>query len=96
MRGRTRIRRFVLNLDLEDFFPTFNFGRVSGFFMKSRDFKLDRKVAIMLAQIACHEKALPQGSPCSPVISDMIAHMLDLQFGYVGEGPRLHLYALCR
>lgn len=71
------VRRYVLNLDLADFFPTFNFGRVRGFFMKDKDFELNEKVATVLAQIACFENHLPQGSPCSPVIADMIAHVLD-------------------
>ena len=33
-------RRYVLNLDLEDFFPSLNFGRVRGFFIKDKRFKL--------------------------------------------------------
>lgn len=70
-------RRYVLNVDLADFFPTFNFGRVRGFFLKDKDFELHEKVATVLAQIACFENSLPQGSPCSPVIADMIAHILD-------------------
>ncbi len=72
-------RRYVFNLDLVDFFPTFNFGRVRGFFIKDHDFALSEKVATVLAQIACFENALPQGSPCSPVIADMIAHLLDVR-----------------
>lgn len=70
-------RRYVLNVDLADFFPTFNFGRVRGFFLKDKDFELHEKVATVLAQIACFENSLPQGSPCSPVIADMVAHLLD-------------------
>jgi RNA-directed DNA polymerase len=73
------VRRYVLNLDLADFFPTFNFGRVRGFFLKDNDFALHDKVATVLAQIACFENTLPQGSPCSPVIADMIAHVLDVR-----------------
>ena len=46
-------RRYVLNLDLEDFFPSFNFGRVRGFFIKDKRFKLNEKVATVIAQIAC-------------------------------------------
>ncbi len=74
-----RHRRWVFNLDLEEFFPSINFGRVRGFLIKGRDFALHEKVATVIAQIACHENALPQGSPCSPVISNLIAHMLDMR-----------------
>lgn len=72
-------RRFVFNIDLADFFPTFNFGRVRGFFLKDQDFSLNEKVATVLAQIACFENSLPQGSPCSPIIADMMAHVLDVR-----------------
>ena len=73
-----RNKRFVFNLDLENFFGTINFGRVRGFFMKDKNFALHPKVATILAQIACYQKALPQGSPCSPVISNLIGHVLDI------------------
>jgi len=72
-------RRYVLNLDLEDFFPTFNFGRVRGFFLKDKAFGLEEEVATTIAQIACDGKSLPQGSPCSPVISELIGQILDLR-----------------
>lgn len=74
-----RGRRWVLNLDLEDFFPSINFGRVRGFLNKNRDFALDEKVATVIAQIACHDHTLPQGSPSSPVISNLVAHVLDMR-----------------
>jgi retron-type reverse transcriptase len=73
-----RNRRYVFNIDLEDFFPSINFGRVRGYFIRDASFKLDKDVATVIAQIACHENALPQGSPCSPVISNLIAHVLDI------------------
>ena len=72
-------RRYVLNLDLEDFFPSFNFGRVRGFFIKDSRFRLHPKVATVIAQIACHQNELPQGSPCSPIITNLIGHMLDVR-----------------
>lgn len=72
-----RRRRFVFNLDLEDFFGTINFGRVRGFFIRDSMFSLEPKVATIIAQIACHDNALPQGSPCSPVISNLIGNILD-------------------
>ena len=69
--------RYVLNLDLKDFFGTINFGRVRGFFIADSNFRLSGKLATVIAQIACHENALPQGAPCSPVISNLIGHILD-------------------
>jgi RNA-directed DNA polymerase len=72
-----RNRRFVFNADIKDFFPSINFGRVRGFFIKDRHFALNPAVSTVIAQIACHNNALPQGSPCSPVISNLIAHALD-------------------
>ncbi len=74
-----RNRRFVFNVDIEDFFPSLNFGRVRGYFMKDQAFALDPSIATRIAQIACHENALPQGSPCSPVIANLIGHVLDVQ-----------------
>lgn len=76
---RHKRRRWVLNLDLEDFFPSFHFGRVRGFFMKDKAFNLHPEVATTIAQIACDGSALPQGSPCSPVISELIAQILDMR-----------------
>ncbi|QKV17512.1 retron Ec67 family RNA-directed DNA polymerase/endonuclease [Oricola thermophila] len=70
-------RRYVLNLDLKDFFPTFNFGRVRGFFISDNRFGFHENVATLISQIACHENSLPQGSPCSPIIADLIANILD-------------------
>jgi len=74
-----RKKRYVFNIDLENFFGMINFGRVRGFFISNQNFKLNSDVATVLAQIACHENALPQGSPCSPVISNLIGHILDIR-----------------
>lgn len=70
-------RRYVFNLDLADFFPSINFGRVRGFFLKDKHFALQPAVATILAQIACFQNELPQGSPCSPIISNLVGHVLD-------------------
>ena len=82
-------RRYVLNLDLKDFFPTFNFGRVRGFFIKNRSFELHESVATLIAQIACHENELPQGSPCSPVIADLLTHLLDVRLAQLAKTERV-------
>jgi RNA-directed DNA polymerase len=72
-----RGRRFVFNTDIKDFFPSINFGRVRGFFIKDKHFALNPSVATVIAQIACHNNSLPQGSPSSPVVSNLITHVLD-------------------
>ena len=72
-------RRLVLNIDLEDFFGSINFGRVRGFFITNKNFALQPSVATVLAQIICFENSMPQGSPCSPVMSNLIGHVLDIR-----------------
>lgn len=72
-------RRYVFNVDVEDFFGNINFGRVRGFFINDKSFALEPAVATLIAQIACYENALPQGSPCSPIISNLIGNILDLR-----------------
>lgn len=81
-------RRFVLNLDLADFFNSFNFGRVRGFFIKNNDFLLNPNVATVLAQIATHENKLPQGSPSSPIITNLITHILDIKLAQLAKKNR--------
>jgi retron-type reverse transcriptase len=75
----------VLNLDLSDFFDSFNFGRVRGFFIKNNNFKLNENIATVIAQIACLNNKLPQGSPCSPVITNLITHSLDIRLAKLAE-----------
>lgn len=74
-----RKKRYVFNIDLKDFFETIHFGRVWRFFEKDRNFELDSSLARTIAQISCHNRTLPQGSPCSPSISNLIGHLLDVR-----------------
>ncbi|TNM66226.1 retron Ec67 family RNA-directed DNA polymerase/endonuclease [Aliirhizobium smilacinae] len=72
-------KRYVFNADLEDFFPSISFGRVRAFFVADQNFKLDPAIATMIAQLVCFRNQLPQGAPTSPVISNFIGHILDVQ-----------------
>ena len=69
-------KRWVLNVDLEDFFPSINFGRVRGLFMKP-PFDMAPAAATVCAQIATFKNGLPQGAPTSPTLSNLIAVPLD-------------------
>ena len=72
-----RNKRYLLNVDLEDFFDSIHFGRVRGFFKTNKNFKFSDEVATLIAQLTCYKKKLPQGAPTSPVISNLIAEILD-------------------
>lgn len=78
-------KKFVLNLDLENFFETITFSRIVGYFIKNESFLLKKDIAILIAQICTirasqnEEGFLPQGSPTSPVISNLIANILDIK-----------------
>lgn len=81
-------RRWVFNLDLEDFFPCINFGRVRGYFIKNKHFDLNPNIATILAQIICHQNQLPQGAPTSPVVSNLIAGLLDIRLNRIAYKNR--------
>ena len=68
----------ILNIDLENFFESIHFGRVLGMFT-STPFSFSREIAICLARLVCYNGFLPQGSPASPIISNIICRKLDNQ-----------------
>ena len=71
-------KKWVFNIDLTDFFPSINFGRVRGMFM-GKPYSLPQNVSTVLANLCCFQGSLPQGAPTSPVISNMICAQLDSQ-----------------
>ena len=82
----------VINIDLKDFFPTISYARVKGLFQKlGYSEQLATIFALISTQAETEEvemdgvryyvqkgsRFLPQGSPASPAISNLIAHRLD-------------------
>lgn len=67
-------KRFVLNIDLKDFFPSITEKRVIGVL---ESLGIDTRVAHITARLCCNKAHLPQGAPTSPVLSNMICFRLD-------------------
>ena len=80
-------KTWVLNVDLENFFPSINFGRVRGMFM-SRPYSLPQDVSTVLAHLCCYKGYLPQGAPTSPVVSNMICAQMDSQLQQLAKENR--------
>lgn len=80
-------QKYVLNVDLERFFPSVNFGRVRGMFM-AIPYELPPEVATILAQVCCFDNELPQGAPTSPVISNMICAKVDSELRRLAQRHR--------
>lgn len=45
---RHRDKNIVFNIDIENFFPSFNFGRVRGYFIANQNFKLHQMLQPLL------------------------------------------------
>lgn len=76
---------YVLNMDLSDFFPSISQARVWGA-LKSKAIGFNENVASALAGLCCTEMqfedgqtrcVLPQGSPASPILTNIICINLD-------------------
>lgn len=78
---------YVLNMDLKDFFHTFDRNRVKmGFMYEPFNLNGDREpLAFLLASLCTHpfeiggvvKNVLPQGSPTSPTLTNMLCKKLD-------------------
>lgn len=64
----------LLKMDLKDFFPSIPINWVVQVF---KDIGYTNDVAFYLASICCLEDSLPQGSPTSPALSNIVASNMD-------------------
>lgn len=69
-------RKYILNLDLKDFFDSITVNRVYGVF-HGYPFNFSEKLASCIAKIATYQGRLTQGSPLSPIISTLVCRRLD-------------------
>lgn len=74
---------FILNIDLEDFFPSLTAKKVFGVFYS---LGYNRTISSSLTKICCYQNLLPQGAPSSPKLANLICSKLDYRIqGYAGS-----------
>ena len=69
-------KKYVLNIDLKDFFHSISATQVRTFFMSSR-FNFSEDLATCIALICCWRGRLPMGAATSPVVSNLLCLGLD-------------------
>lgn len=74
-----RNNKYILSIDIKDFFDSIHFGRVRGFFNKNIEFNLPLDMATVMAQLVCYKGVLPQGAPTSPIVSNLICNILNIR-----------------
>lgn len=67
---------YLLNIDLQDFFPTIDFYRIRGLF-NSKMFGFSYEISTVLSQLCTYKQKLPQGAVTSPFLSNLICRRLD-------------------
>ena len=74
-------RKFIMTVDIKDFFNSINEFRVehtlAWLFKKQSKFTYDPADVALCASLLCYNSGLPQGSPASPVMSNLVCIPLD-------------------
>ena len=81
-------QRWILNVDLENFFGHITFPRVRGLFRSSL-FGFNERVSTIIARVCTFEGALPQGASTSPIIANLIAYSLDRSLVKIARSEQL-------
>ena len=69
-------KKYVLNMDLKDFFPSISAKRVRQILVEHIGIN-DSKIADVLALLCTYQKSLPIGAPTSPVLSNFACLEMD-------------------
>lgn len=83
----------LLKLDIKDFFPNITFAMVLQAAFPLR--LLPPAVAVLLTNLCCLRESLPQGSPASPYISNLVMRSFDDYMGGWCEEQGIHYSRYC-
>lgn len=68
-------KKYILKLDIKDFFPSITQDRI--FWLFRKEYNLDYSTSMYLSWLCCYNNQLPQWAPTSPILSNLIARFLD-------------------
>lgn len=68
-------KKYILNIDLKDFFPSIYYKRIFGLLTKR--YNIGPTAAKTISNLVIYKGTLPQGAPTSPILSNMICVGLD-------------------
>lgn len=72
-------KRYMLKLDIADFFGSIRFDQVYSAAFNTRYFP--RQIGVMLTTLCCRKDVLPQGAPTSPALSNIVMRHFDYGVG---------------
>ena len=76
---------YVLNVDLKGFFPSISTGRLIALFRSNPATDMSVYMATSIARLCSFRGALPQGSPASPVLTNMVSVRLDARLAGLSQ-----------
>jgi RNA-directed DNA polymerase len=82
-------RPWVLNIDIEDFFPSITAAQIRTVLLESPVCFKTKEAASILALLTTNNWKLPAGSPCSPVLSNMVFYKTDQQLKSLADRREL-------
>lgn len=77
---------FLLNLDIQDFFPSVHYTKVQQIFS---DIGLNNEISNILCGLTTYEYRLPQGAPTSPFLASLALSNLDYRLMKLAESNHI-------
>ena len=77
-------KRLILNIDIENYFPSVHAGRIRRRLM-ARPYSLSDDVATTIAKLCTLNGELPIGAPTSPILANIISSSLDQQLSTIAK-----------